>query len=760
VNLPQLLDYLKKDEYLKDCISHWEVIPPRDPVYADFPSGIEPKLISVLKKKGIEKLYSHQAKAIEDIFNDKNIVVVTPTASGKTLCYNLPVLNQILKNPESRAIYLFPTKALSQDQVAELYELISEMDVDIKTYTFDGDTPKAARVAIRSAGQVVVTNPDMLHQGILPHHTRWLRLFENLKYVIIDEIHNYRGVFGSHLGNLMRRLKRICKFYGTSPRFICCSATIANPEELAKKIVEEDVELVDNNGAPSGEKHFVLYNPPVINKQLGIRRSYIKETQRLASRFLENNVQTIVFARSRIRVEVLLNYMIEALKKVDLSPKLVRGYRGGYLPLERREIERGLREGKIRGVVSTNALELGIDIGQLDVSVMAGYPGNIASTWQQAGRAGRRTDVSLAILVANSSPLDQFIINHPDYFFSQPPESGIVDPNNLIILINHLKCAAFELPFEDGENFGTDATAQILNYLEKNKVLHHVENKWHWMSEAYPAEEISLRSASPQNFVILDSSHKNRVIGEVDYFSAPYLIYKDAIYMHGADQYQIKELDWDGKKAYAKEVDVDYFTDAHTKTDIKVLKVAEKEEGPKWSIAHGEVSVTTLATLFKKIKLHTHENVGWGKINLPQQEMHTTSFWFEFPEEIRLNLNMTSEDLAGSLRALATVLRNIVPVWVMCDPRDIRSFSQVKSPFTDCPTIYIYDHYPGGVGFSKKIFTISQDLWKASRDLINNCECIDGCPSCVGPKLEVGEKGKENALKLIDWILPDLGYLS
>ncbi|MGB2697286.1 MAG: Zn-binding domain-containing protein, partial [Candidatus Zixiibacteriota bacterium] len=464
-------------------------------------------------------------------------------------------------------------------------------------------------------------------------------------------------------------------------------------------------------------------------------------------------VQTIVFARSRIRVEILLNYMIEALKKAKISPKLVRGYRGGYLPVERREIERGLREGKIRGVVSTNALELGIDIGQLDVSVLAGYPGNIASTWQQAGRAGRRTDVSLAILVANSSPLDQFIINHPDYFFSQPPESGIVDPNNLIILINHLKCAAFELPFEDGEKFGTDATAQILDYLEKNKILHHVENKWHWMSEAYPAEEISLRSASPQNFVILDSTNKNRVIGEVDYFSAPYLIYKDAIYMHGADQYQIKELDWEGKKAYAKEVDVDYFTDAHTKSDIKVLKVAEKEENPKWSIAHGEVSVTTLATLFKKIKLHTHENVGWGKINLPPQEMHTTSFWFEFPEDIRIKLNMTSDDLAGSLRALASVLRNIVPVWVMCDPRDIRSFSQVKSPFTDHPTIYIYDHYPGGVGFSKKIFTISHDLWKASMDLINNCVCSDGCPSCVGPKLEVGEKGKKNALKLIDWIL-------
>jgi len=753
MNLLQILDYFKKDPDIKSCVSHWEVIPPKEALYSDFPENIEDKLTSVLLKKGIRKLYSHQATAIDNIFSGKNVVVVTPTASGKTLCYNLPVLNEILKNPGSRALYLFPTKALSQDQVAELHELITLLGKDIKTYTFDGDTPKSARKAIRAAGDVVVTNPDMLHQGILPQHTKWIKLFENLKYVVIDEIHNYRGVFGSHLGNVIRRLKRICKFYGTSPQFICCSATIANPEELAKKILEEDVVLVDNNGAPSGEKHFILYNPPVVNRELGIRKSYINEAQKLASFFIENNVQTIVFARSRMKVEILLNYLREALKKGKKSDEVLSGYRGGYLPLERRKIEKGLREGKIRGVISTNALELGIDIGRLDVCVMAGYPGNIASTWQQAGRAGRRTDVSCAILIANSSPLDQYIINHPDYFFGQSPESGIVDPNNLIILVNHIKCAAFELPFKDGEKFGVDATIEILRHLEENEILHHVEERWHWSSEAYPADEVSLRTASPENFVILDSTDKNKVIGEVDYFSAPLLIHKDAIYMHGADQYQIEDLDWDGKKAYAKEVDVDYFTEAKTNVNIRVLDVFQKGEKSLGNLAYGEVLVTTKANLYKKIKFHTHENVGWGKIYLPEQEMQTMSFWFEFPADIGLKLKMSPDELGGSLRALANVLVNVVPLWVMCDPKDIRSFSQVKSPFTENPTIFIYDNYPGGVGFSEKIFYLSDELWKASKDLINSCGCLDGCPSCVGPKLEVGEKGKEGALKLIGWIM-------
>ena len=753
MNLLQILDELKQDKYLQRCISHWEVVPPREAVYAEFPAGMNPRIKSVLEKRGIRKLYSHQATAIENILAGKNVVTVTPTASGKTLCYNLPVVNAVLEKPESRALYLFPTKALSQDQVAELHQLVTDLDADIRTYTFDGDTPRSARAAIRTVGHIVVTNPDMLHSGILPHHTRWIKLFENLKFVVIDEIHHYRGIFGSHLGNVIRRLKRICAFYGSDPQFVCCSATIANPMELTRKIIEDEVVLVDNNGAPSGEKHFILYNPPVINKELGIRKSYINETRRLAEKFLSNDVQTIVFARSRLRVEILLTYLTEAMRKIKKRSDSIRGYRGGYLPLQRREIERGLREGTIRGVVSTNALELGIDIGRLDVSVMAGYPGNIASTWQQAGRAGRRTDVSVAVLVANSSPLDQFIIHHPDYFFSQSPESGIVDPNNLSILVSHVKCAAFELPFADGETFGVEATEKILAHLEGERILHHVEGKWYWTSEVYPAEQVSLRSASTDNFVILDSTDRNRIIGEMDYFSAPIFLHKDAIYLHGADQYQIEELDWDGKRAYAKEVEVDYYTDTITKTDLKVLEVTERFDEPAGNRAHGEVSVTTLATMFKKIKFRTHENVGFGKINLPELEMHTTSFWFEFPPDVGSKLGFSGEELGGSLRALANMLRNVAPLWVMCDPKDIRAFPEVKSPFTDRPTVYVYDNYPGGVGFSQKLFHLSGDLWKACGEMIRSCECMDGCPSCVGPKMEVGEGGKLGALKLTRWIL-------
>ncbi len=749
MNLPQVLDYLRDSPEISRCISDWRVIPARPPQYAEFPSFIHPRLLATLRERGIFQLYTHQASALEAVASGRHIVVVTPTASGKTLCYNIPVLNTILGDPDARAMYLFPTKALSQDQLSELHGLITSLGEDIKTYTFDGDTPQTARLAIRTSGHIVVTNPDMLHQGILPHHTKWVKLFENLKYVVIDEIHNYRGIFGSHLGNLVRRLKRICAFYGSHPCFILCSATIANPAELAQRIIEEEVTLIDNNGAPSGEKHFILYNPPVVNKELGIRRSVVSEAEKLASLFVQNEIQTILFARSRVRVEILLTYLREAMIRARKSPDLIRGYRGGYLPLQRREIEKGLRDRKVLGVVSTNALELGIDIGQLEVSIMAGYPGTISSTWQQVGRAGRRNKASAAILVASSAPLDQFLVNHPDYFFGQTPESGIVDPNNLIILTNHLKCSAFEIPFRDGERFGLDATGEILRYLEEHSVIHHAGEQWHWMSESYPAEEISLRSASPGNFVILNRSDNDRVIGEVDYFSAPMLIHEGAIYLHEGAQYQIEELDWEGQRALAKEVEVDYYTDAHTSTDIQVLDVFESAGQGKAVIANGEVKVTTLTSIYKKIKMHTHENVGWGKIHLPEQSMHTTSFWLEFGSDLPDRFHLTGDDFTGGLRALSNVLGNIVPLFAMCDPKDIRSVPMVRAPFSQAPTIYLYDNCPGGVGLSRKMYAMPRQLLASAGDLIGQCTCDSGCPSCVGPSLEVGLRGKETALRLI-----------
>jgi len=753
MNLIQILESFKNDRAIAPNISNWEIFPPREGVYEEYPDYLDEKLIKVLKRRGMQKLYSHQRDAVDSIHSDKNTVIVTPTASGKTLCYNIPVLDSIIKDRSTRAMYIFPTKALSQDQLAELTGLIDTLDVDIKTYTFDGDTPQTARRLIRSAGHIVVTNPDMLHAGILPHHTKWIKLFENLKYVVIDEIHHYRGIFGSHLSNVVRRLRRVCNFYGSDPIFICSSATIANPAELAEKIIGDKVNLIDKNGAPTGEKHFIIYNPPVVNKQLGIRKSALNESYHLAQYFIRERIQTIVFARFRLQVEVLLSYLREKFKEPFGKNIKVAGYRGGYLPNQRREIEHGLRDGSITGVVSTNALELGIDIGALDVSIICGYPGSISSVWQQAGRAGRRASTSVTIFVANSSAINQFLAKDPHYLLRKTPEMGIVDPDNLIISANHIKCASFELPLTVDEKFRADGTDEILEYLESQKVLRQAGGKYHWSSEIYPAQGISLRSASPENFVILNRSDNNRVIGEVDYYSAPIFLHPEAIYLHDADQYQVTELDWEGRKAYVKETDVDYYTDAETKTDLKVLSVSDEKAVHENRLAWGEVKVTSVTVLYKKIKFHTHENVGWGKIELPELELQTNSYWYSFPGDVGFRVKLEGEQFGGALRGVANILGKIAPLWMMCDPHDLRSISQVRSPFTELPTIYIYENIPDGVGYSEKLFNISEDLFRASLEQVENCPCHGGCPSCVGPEMEVGEHGKSGTVKLLKWML-------
>lgn len=750
MNLEQVLDYIKTSERIMQNVTRWEIIPPKPGEYEDFPAYLDKKLVSVLNKKGIYRLYSHQRQALDEVAAGHNVVVVTPTASGKTLCYNLPVLNELLRDKNARAIYLFPTKALSQDQVSELMGMVDAMGEDIKTFTYDGDTPTSARVAIRKDGHIVVTNPDMLHTGILPHHTKWMKLFSNLKFVVIDEVHTYRGVFGSHTANVLRRLERICRFYGSDPIFICSSATIANPRELAEKLTGKSMVLINKNGAPSGRKNLIFYNPPVVNRQLGIRRSSILESKTLALIFLKNRIQTITFARSRLAVEVLLTYLKEEMKKIPGGAETVSGYRGGYLPKERREIEKGLRDGNILGVVSTNALELGIDIGNLDVSIITGYPGSISSTWQQAGRAGRRAASSASILVASSSPLDQFIINHPDYFFESSPENGLINPDNLYILVSHIKCAAFELPFEDGETFGNQRIDEILAFLEGERILRHVGGRWHWMAESFPADEISLRSASPENFVVVDITEGARVIGEVDRASAPMMIHEEAIYIHGGQQYQVEKLDYEEKKAYVRKVDVDYYTDANLAVEIKVLEEFKQESGGNFQKHMGEVMVTSLATMFKKIKFFTHENVGSGPIHLPPEEMHTTAFWISIPEDIT---GLSKEELESGLLGLCNVMANLAPLYLMCDPRDIRGVVQIRSPFTLKPTIYIYDNYPGGVGFSEKLYDMDEMLLRAARQVIMECSCENGCPSCVGPYEEVGSGSKNFALKIINQCL-------
>lgn len=747
MNLTQLLEQLKGSSAFMENVTRWQVLPAREARFAPWPEGVDGRIPAALARHGVQKLYTHQAQAFECARQGQDFVVVTPTASGKTLCYNLPVLDEILRNPDARALYLFPTKALSQDQVSELYELITLMGVDIKTFTYDGDTPGAARKAVRQAGHVVVTNPDMLHSGILPHHTKWVKLFENLRYIVIDEIHTYRGVFGSNLANVLRRLLRLCAFYGSHPQFILCSATIENPTELAEKLIGRPVRLIDDNGAPCGEKHVIFYNPPVVNAQLGIRKGVLPETRRIASMLVQNGVQTITFARSRLQVEVLTRQLKALVSDpVGVSGR-VRGYRGGYLPSERRDIERGLRAGDIQAVVSTNALELGVDIGALEACVLCGYPGTIASTWQQAGRAGRRHGVSATFFVASSAAIDQFIVTHPDYFFSQSPEHALLNPDNLYVLINHFKCAAYELPFKEGESLGNaPGGEEMLSFLEDAAIVRRVGDTYHWSAEDFPASEISLRTAMTENFVIMDVTDpgRPRVVGEMDRFTAPMLLHENAIYLHEGQTYQVDRLDFDGCKAFIRKVDVDYYTDADLNVSLSLLDVEKEEPGA----AFGEVKVTALVKMFKKMRFDTGENLGFGPVRLPETDMHTTAMWVTLPEETAAKYE--KDALQGGMLGIANLMRIAAPLYLMCSPRDIAVTYQVKCPFTERPTLILYDNCPGGVGLAEKAFSMRDALLRHCRMIAEDCACEAGCPSCVGPVGEIGARGKETAIRLLE----------
>ncbi len=725
--------------------------------YLPIPDGVDPRLREALARQPIERLYSHQAEAFRLVSAGKHVVVVTPTASGKTLCYNLPVLNRLLEEPDARAMYLFPTKALAEDQLHELQGAIDSMGSDLRAFTYDGDTPQDARKAIRERANIVLTNPDMLHAGILPHHTRWAKLFERLRYFIIDELHYCRGVYGSHLANVIRRLKRICAFYGSAPQFICSSATIANPRELAQALTEEPFELVDRNGAPSGEKYFILYNPPWVNRQLGIRRSYLQESKRVAIEFIERGLQTLVFANNRLATEVLVTYLKDACARRPLGADSVRGYRGGYLPRERREIERKLRDADIRCVVATNALELGIDIGSLDAVVMAGYPGTIASTWQRAGRSGRRQSTSCAVMVASSAPLDQYIVEHPDYFFGSSPEHAHINPNNLEILVNHAKCAAFELPIRDGEKFGSHPTGEICRFLEEMRLLHHSAGAWHWTSDTYPADAISLRSITSDNFVVVDTTGEPKVIAEVDFPSALTTLHERAIYLHEARQFQVERFDYEGRKAYVRRVESDYFTDAIDYTQVKALEEFESAPVANARAVHGDVRVNRQIVGFKKIKFYTMENVGAGNLSMPQQEMHTTAFWLHFPASFMAQFSdLSPTEKQNGLTGLGNVLRTVAAFLLMCDPRDLGvAFGEdiAKAIPTYEPDLFLYDNYAGGVGQSAPLFQMRVTLLDHAARLLAGCSCESGCPSCVGPVGEIGDRGKEAAARILAGLL-------
>jgi DEAD/DEAH box helicase domain-containing protein len=717
------------------------------------PACLDPAVRSALAKRGIHELYSHQADAIRLSADRRNTVVVTPTASGKTLCYNLPVLNALAADPGARAMYLFPTKALAEDQLHELQSTLDAMGAPVRAFTYDGDTPQDARKAIRERANIVLTNPDMLHSGVLPHHTKWAKLFENLKYFVIDELHYYRGVYGSHLANLLRRLHRICEFYGSSPQFICCSATIANPRELAEALTGREFDLIDRNGAPGGEKFFVFWNPPVVNRELGIRRSYLHETRRIALELIDRGQQTLVFANNRLATEVLLTYLKQACEQRPMGSDMIRGYRGGYLPRERREIERRLRDGEIRAVVSTNALELGIDIGSLDVVVMAGYPGTVASTLQRAGRAGRRTGSSLAVLVASSAPLDQYIVEHPDYFFNRSPEHAYINPDNLEIALNHLRCAAFELPIREGEKFGIHDTGELCRFLEESGFLHLSGGAWHWTSDTYPADAVSLRAVTSDNFVVIDITGDNRVIAEVSFPTALTTLHEKAIYLHEARQYQVERFDYEGRKAYVRRVDCDYFTDAIDYTQVKTLEEFESGALRGAAIAWGDVRVTTQVVGWKKVKFFTLENVGAGHLSMPEQEMHTTSFWLHFPASFLEQFeDLPPADRQSGLIGLGNALRTMASLLLMCDPRDLGiSLTEDISDGLKAyePNLYLYDAYPGGVGQSAPLYRLAPSLLTRTSELLQSCSCDHGCPACVGPVGEVGERGKEAAMRFL-----------
>jgi DEAD/DEAH box helicase domain-containing protein len=756
------------------------VLPARTARYAPFPAEVSEVLREVLRARGIEQLYTHQAAAIDHALAGRNVVITTPTASGKTLCYNAPVLSTVLRDPSARALYLFPTKALAQDQLAELHQLAEFIQAHdaghIGVFTYDGDTPQDARKAIRNRAHVVLSNPDMLHSGVLPHHPRWAKLFENLRFVVIDELHAYRGVFGSHLTNVLRRLRRICAHYGSSPTFICSSATIANPRQLAERLVEQPFDLVADNGAPRGEKAFLFVNPPVVNQQLGIRRSYLAETRRVAGEFLKRGLQLIVFAQSRLSTEILTTYLKDDFDGPPGTKEQIRGYRGGYLPQRRREIEKGLREGHVRAVVSTNALELGIDIGALDVCVMAGYPGTIAATWQRAGRAGRRSGRSAAVLIASSAPVDQFVIRHPSYFFDASPEHALINPDNLHILVDHVKCAAFELPFTTTEQYGTVDVQQVLSALGEAGLVHRIEGsqpdgtatgaegQWQWINESYPADAVSLRSISSDNFVVVDVTRGSNVIAETSFTSGPPTLHEKAIYIIEGSLYQVEKLDFDGRKAYVREIDCEYYTDAITYTKVRVLETFQGSGNPG---SHGDVHVSSRVVGFKKIKFYTNENIGSGELDLPEQQMHTTAYWLTIPRAVMGALPYASDDRRDGVVGLSFAMRQVAQLLLMCDRHDIgvsiggadgaddTDLTRMGQPkhVADEPRVFIYDNYPGGIGFSQPLFALERDLLERTRELISGCECEHGCPTCVGPLGNTGPMAKVVALRILDLLV-------
>jgi len=839
--LPALLDHLRLNRDFIANVVAWERIPSRAARTAPLPEWLDPRIAAALRGRGIDALYSHQAAAVEAARQGQNVIVSTATASGKSLAYTLPVLQRLLERSDARALYLFPTKALAHDQEAEAASLIAAARLPVAVHTYDGDTPRGKRSAVRAAGGILITNPDMLHAGILPYHPSWRALFGRLEFVVVDEIHIYRGVFGSHVANVLRRLQRLCRFYGSDPRFICASATIANPQEHAERLIEQPFTLIDEsqNGAPRGAKDFILYNPPIIDEELGMRASTVLTAKDAAVTFLGHGVQTIVFARARQTVELLLGYVREDLAHQGRGDTFVAGYRGGYLPLERREIEAGLRHGTVRGVVATNALELGIDIGQLDAAVLTGYPGTVASTWQQVGRAGRRAERSAAILIAGSGALDQYLCLHPRYLFGRSPEYALTNPDNLPILTRHLLCAAYELPFTADEPFGGfERVGPVLEELAREGDLHASRDQYHYLGEGSPSTGVSLRTSGDETVVIQDTSGPEPiVVGQVDLPSVAVMAYEGAIYMHQAQTYLVERLDWEGRIAGVRPVDVDYYTRAAIGSTIRRLEAVEERVKGGLVVAHGEATVITQATGYRKVRRYTHETLGYGPIDLPAMTLETTGYWLVFSEALtdrlqdlgillrpndygpnwaeqrRLTLERdgrrcrtcganaddfllhvhhirpfreygyipgqnenyrhanqldnlvtlcaschrraeAGQQTRSALPGLGYVLRNLAPLFLMCDPEDISVSAEQLSPVTRAPTLVVYERVAAGVGFSQRLYDLHDELLAAAHELVTDCQCRSGCPACVGPPGDIGPDTKDVTRQLLAILSP------
>lgn len=755
------VEVLRSDPAFMAQVQAWHTFPALEGRYEAFPPDLDPRLAAGLGNRGVGQLYDHQAQAYLAARGGRHVLVATPTASGKSLCYNLPVMQTLLENPEARALYLFPTKALSQDQQSELNETTLGADLGLKISTYDGDTPTSLRASARETGQIIISNPDMFHSGILPNHPKWIKFLKNLRFVVVDEVHTYRGVFGSHVANVLRRLRRTAAFYGSEPTFILCSATIGNPRQHAEALLGSPVELVDRSGAPSGQKHFVLYNPPLVDRVQGIRRGTVNEAQALAVKILTAGQKAIVFARSRVRVELIASYIKERLANLYTDNRRIRveSYRGGYLPNERREIEKGLRDGTIQGVVSTNALELGIDIGGLDVAILAGFPGSVSSVWQQAGRAGRRQTESLAILIAGAAPLDQFMVVNDRYFLDRPPESAFINPDNPYVLMEHIKCAAFELPFGGKLGAAEDRwfprAAPFLAVLEEEGTVRHTGGRWYWSGLAYPAENVSLRSATAENIVIVDTTAgRNQVLGEMDRPSAKEMIFPQAIYLHRDRQFVVLALDLKERRCLVEEREVNYYTDAVVKTDLKVLHEDRRFPGPGCTLILGDVLVRSQVSRFKKLKFHTHENIGYGEVALPEEQMHTRALALVLADGASgCSLEALDEDQKGpALVRLGHLLHAVAPAFLLCQGQDFGVSERLRDPHFDGPAVFVYDQSPGGSGLAESLADNLEKVLAASLELVEACPCREGCPSCVGPRdpeEEIGGNPKEGVRALL-----------